>query len=195
VLRLLSQDKRTDGASLIPTAVRSAFQISGSCSDEIRFSGKEELIFSAERESTFGRYRFFKSAALGEGWSGSEPWGVWSNGFRAVLYLERQVDEGTGVEANIVFQLSAIFSISDLNPELNLIIDFNGNKVSYTARWPQRQHLFQFPVGSVDADRKYHRLIFDILNPISPKSVTNGQSGDDRMLGIGLIRARFLSLW
>jgi hypothetical protein len=191
VIRLLTQEKLGDGSCLVPPAVKSAFQIARSCTPEIRFSRSDELIFASGSDATFGRYRFFQRAALGEGWASSEPWGVWSNGFRAVLYIERKVDENAGIEGILLFELSAIFSISERNPELNINIDFDGIKSSYTARWPQREHVFKFTVAGASANRRYHRLIFDILNPVSPTSVSQGISDDSRILGIGLVRATF----
>jgi hypothetical protein len=133
-------------------------------------------------------------ASLGDGFSGAESWGRWTDGKWATLALDvpRSVDESWRMEV-----MAQPFA-STLNPALIVEVCINGEKI---AEWKFTDASQQKCVAIIPGDllkkakytlkgsQQLALIEFSIHNPISPRAV--GTGSDTRELGLGISKLTF----
>jgi tetratricopeptide (TPR) repeat protein len=138
--------------------------------------------------------RVFTSGVIAEGWGGLEDWGIWTFGYRSVLYVRAAstmlAHPALAAGSSVDICLDLCFAISpDTHQVLEYEVEINDNKpVCYEARWPDRWRLLRFrlPTSELNAAA---RVIFRIRNPVSVRVLSSGATTDDRVIGIGIARA------
>jgi predicted RNA-binding protein YlxR (DUF448 family) len=121
----------------------------------------------------------------GDGWSLAEPWGTWTEGYRADLILPLKEHFRGGVLAT----LEANAYVTPDHPRLRVCVAC-GHSIAQewlletSASLPRT---FTVP-ASVIGDGNELRLAFHVVNPASPLEL--GESDDDRLLGMGFQRLR-----
>ena len=124
----------------------------------------------------------------GNGWSAPEPWGTWTDGYKANL-LPIPIGEEFKNE-DLIVQADVMPFIGTPGQKQAVRVSANGKVVAnwlFTDLNPQHIATALIP-RQVFANEKTLSLSFDILNPTSPNSL--GLSEDRRMLGIGLRQIR-----
>ena len=132
------------------------------------------------KRAIFGRDIFQSKLYLGEGWSGPEDAGVWSDGKESTLTIPIQSGQIRQIE------IEAFPFIHPLHVDQTFEVQINGVPIStvtlngssnarFTLDIPQKL-LAQLPAG-----RQLLTLQFHFLNPVSPKQL--GLGSDVRMLG------------
>jgi hypothetical protein len=81
------------------------------------------LISSDVEVDKIENFRGFEQLVIAEGWSGLEPWGVWTEGKRAVLYVRSpftglEPTPGTEILGDMVMDARA--SISEAHPNITV---------------------------------------------------------------------------
>jgi hypothetical protein len=135
------------------------------------------------------RFRAQRGIVLADGWSGIEEQGVWSDGFRAVIYLRNpfvrwssQADKRDRI--NVV--LDVVGSISLPFPTLGIGVTVYGSKHDFVLGWPLPQANLTVPIPDVAVGDPVWRIAFDFDSPKSPHEQSGGKSSDLRLLGIRL---------
>ncbi len=118
-----------------------------------------------------------------EGWSDPEPWGVWSDGNEARLYLP--LPEGR--PKHLVLQFQAF--VFDSHPEQSINVKVNDRLLPSLSVRSAKGNRLVIPLDQADWKMGYVLVQFDFKNPISPKQAKH--SIDDRQLAIGLESAVF----
>ena len=113
-----------------------------------------------------------------EGWGESEPWGTWSNGKEARIYLP--LPEQRPKSMTLQFQAF----VFDKHPEQLLTIQVNAHEVIKKSIRSPKENRVTIPLDAADWEKGYALVKFQFANPISPKQA--GHSIDDRPLAIGL---------
>jgi hypothetical protein len=119
------------------------------------------------------------STLAGEGWSGQEFWGVWTDGPRALIRFH---PENYPVAVRWM-ELKARGFVHPRHPEQTVVISANGREVAtleFTPTTASRQERFPLP----DDLGQLETLEFRILHPQSPEALELGT--DPRRLGIGI---------
>lgn len=113
-------------------------------------------------------------AILGEGWSGREDWGAWSEKPQATLLLSCPRQGGTGMEL--------VLKLRPFREQSITISDAQGAVWKGPVDGSEQGIRLQLKPEGCVAGR--HRLVLDIPNATSPMAL--GLSGDARQLGVGL---------
>lgn len=150
-------------------------------------------------------YRLCASGVLAEGWSGLEDWGIWSTGSRSVFYARPATSflpaEEIKSGGDVVLRLELCFAIApDTNPVLNYAISINEQPaIPFEARWPDgktshwpqgRWRTLKFPISSVALGQPA-KITFIVDRPVSTRELSGGKVDDDRLIGIGLLKATY----
>lgn len=188
VSRLLGPDP-TDGSPYIPKRIHELLDLRLRPDLPNGFFRREDFVVRHD----WGRV--FTSGVLAEGWSGLEPWGMWSQGYRSTLYLKPALPMGIDVAEmggrRVVLLLDLVFAIApDIQETLYYTIEVNADSVSYEARWPERGRIFRIPLPSEQLHAPL-RVTFTVENPATTRALSGGKSDDDRLIGIGLGRAAY----
>ena len=138
----------------------------------------------------FGKYRAVGGVVLGTGWSGIEPWGVWSTGFRAFLYLGNpyaRMSSGPADVQRVVVRLDLTAALNERHTthRINILLGDNHYSYEFIAGRPHPQVTLVVPRG-LAADMCL-KVVIEIHTPHSPTL----NSADPRLLGIGLIGVAF----
>jgi len=132
-----------------------------------------------------------ESFMLRGGWSGAEPWGRWTDG--AAASLEMKVDESFSGGLELVAEVMAY--VSEPHPSQEVEVLVNDRKIStwsFTREKPgMSERRLYIPAELVQPASKT-TITFRPLNPASPQSL--GNSGDPRVLGLGIHRLRLLEM-
>jgi hypothetical protein len=126
-----------------------------------------------------GEFRAIGRLVLGEGWSGLENWGVWSDGNTAILYL--QIDplpDGDGILAEIV--IDAVGAVSESHPHLEGTFEIDGSVGNFAFHWPGNTARIPIAYAPDREPAPLTRLVLRITNP------KPAPPHDRRRLGIGL---------
>lgn len=178
-----------DGSAHVPAAVRRLLHLTvDGIAPDGRFRHPDFVVASEH-------YRLFGSGVLAEGWSAAEDWGTWTLGYRAILYLRAAVTQGLDparvADHRIVLLLDLQFAIApDTHEVLDYAIEVNGDTTYHQARWPDRWRVLRIPL-SPDALAAPVRVTFTTENPVSSRVLSNGGNDDDRVIGIGLLKATY----
>lgn len=126
------------------------------------------------------------ASTLAEGWSSPEPWGVWSEGSKAIVVLQLADAPPAGLELSIL--LNGFTPPS--SPTREVSVSINGAEpVHLVIDQGEPQRAVRLPIDqSGAAETGMVRVEFLISNPISPSQA--GLSADGRNLGIGLVSMR-----
>lgn len=122
------------------------------------------------------------------GWAGAEPWGVWSDGPRAMMQF--QFDQP--IQRDLQVELIAQAYAPMIGANQRVEVTANGQAVAqlyFTPQHNQGVRQIIVPKGLVGSDR-WLALEFFIDNPRSPKE--RNLSPDTRQLGIGLTEIKFI---
>lgn len=117
------------------------------------------------------------NAALRDGWSHIEPWGVWSDGPSAVM----EIPVGA---LSTTLQITANSLTSPSHPRQRVIVHINGSKAA------QQLSLQGSQSFSLHLPANHHGKVtisFEFPDAISPAEL--GMGGDSRKLAIGVIKA------
>jgi hypothetical protein len=118
---------------------------------------------------------------LGGGWSQPEIWGVWSDGGLATIFIPKPEK----VAKKLRIDLRAF--ISPVNPSQNIAISVNDRfSREYSLDKAEGNLLTLELPASTD---NFYKIIFQIQAPVRPFDL--GFNKDKRLLGIGLISAKF----
>jgi hypothetical protein len=137
--------------------------------------------------------RVFTSGVLGEGWSGLEPWGIWSQGYRSILYLKPALptsfDPAELGDRQMVLVLDLQFAIArETHEVLHYTVEVNAEATAHEAQWPHRGRVLRIRLRPEQL-RMPLRITFTVDNPATTRALSGGKSNDDRLIGIGLGRA------
>jgi glycosyltransferase involved in cell wall biosynthesis len=121
-----------------------------------------------------------------KGWSDPEPWGRWTNGYRAELrmLLERPF------EGPAVLAVEAVAYVRDWHPTLHVRVVCNREEVGGWSieSGEMRERTLPIPASAL-AGRRELLLFFQVDNPATPAD--SGDFGlDQRLLGLGLRKLR-----
>ena len=177
-LETLARERYSRKADFVPLSLLRYFQLC--CSR----TGVTE--FKVSNGCTLARYILFPEAVLAEGWYGIESWGVWSCGFRAVLYAINPEYSGNGESFIRIIEFDLVFALNERYPSIVISIDINGERAALNCCLPQNQMTVSIPLSQMQAAAACHRVIFSIDSPNSPKEATGGENGDGRLIGVGL---------
>lgn len=178
-----------DGSGCIPKQVRDLLKLTLSpAAPNGRFTASEFII-----RHDWGRV--FNSGVLGDGWSGPEGDGIWTQGFRSVLYLKPAIPAWFTPESmqgrSIVLCIELAFAIApDTHDVLDYSIEVNEERSCHQARWPDNMRVFRIPLTPLAAAAPV-RLTLMVENPISLRDLANGQGGDGRIVGMRLMKAGY----
>jgi hypothetical protein len=132
--------------------------------------------------STSGNSTLF----TGEGWSGPEVWGTWTEGEKATLQARfAEVPSGG-------FKINALLKGHVCRAHPKVFVDVSVNE-ELVARWVVKKTYLKKFSARVPADKLKSaecRISFDIKNPISPHEM-DATSPDYRRLGAGFGRMEF----
>ncbi|MEL3888635.1 hypothetical protein V6B08_00080 [Ferrovibrio sp. MS7] len=113
---------------------------------------------------------------LRSGWSGIEPWGVWSEGAQAAIALPCDDDRFNAKEMFLGFR---VFEKQTLTvKEANGAVLWSGQVAGAAAS-------VKFDMRRENCQSGQYLILLDISNPTSPSEL--GPSNDRRKLGIGLV--------
>ena len=130
--------------------------------------------FSYGSGSRIGRYLLLHEAVLTDGWSELETWGIWTIGFRAVFYLK--------IPSNNAMTAAFLeLDISSPGQFVDVSIAVNGRRAKFHINGLEKITL---ELSQIEKHAGYHRVIFDIANPIKTPE-------GDRLIGIGLRWAKY----
>ena len=127
------------------------------------------------------------SRMLSLGWSGLEPWGVWSNGKSSMLNFK--YEQPLSTDQTVTF-VANIFAPKDMSQEVIFIL--NGQKIHsqvLNANASGQSIKVVIPSELVNNRAGIVELQLSYSNPISPKELN--LSADDRILAFGLIEVKF----
>jgi len=116
------------------------------------------------------------------GWSGLEPWGMWSDGREGHIYIQFEAIPRT----DLILSADIIGFTGEAHPRQDINILANGSPVGrwvFTYGESERERKLLIPM-KVFREETILKLTFEILNPQSPKNL--GLWDDARLLGIGL---------
>ena len=189
VMSVLLAPAPTDGSACVPRRVRDQMEL------RLRPDRPNGLFRTEDYVIRSDWGRIFTSGVLGEGWSGVEPWGIWSQGYRSILYLRPAIPhsldpaeaEGRSVELVLDLQFALV---ADIHEELRFSIEVNGEVTPFTGRWPERGRRVRMKLRP-ELLRGPLRVTFVIDNPETPRVMSKGENRDERLIGIGLGGARY----
>jgi len=187
VLQAISAERYSVADHFLPPMVKKHFALTADTAHEVIYNDKVGV--------GIGRYWLFSNAVLADGWSSPEHWGVWSIGFRAILYLRVPECLRSNPSGALSIELDVQFSISKHHPSLGFEVEINGTLERFTANLDGRARILRFALSPSQRQVSYHRIIFDIANPASPLQQSGGTTTDDRLLGIGIKRSRYFAEW
>jgi hypothetical protein len=149
-------------------------------------SGTGKVVINSRASTTeLGQFRAVGSLVLGEGWSGLEPWGVWSEGHRAVLYLK-------GENAGEIL-IEARGAISEIHPSLKTQFRIGSSETHFVFSLPETRFAqIKLPIPAELAGAPVIRIEMGIEAPKTPFEQTGGVSTDCRRVGIGLSSIQLL---
>ena len=132
------------------------------------------------------QFRGLSNMVLAEGWSGLEPWGVWSDGNHAVLYVRNIV------KANTEIILTANGAVSEFHRRLTIQLALGTAREQFIFAWPDTiASQIELTVPADLACETVLRLAIDIDNPLSPYEQSKGASPDRRRTGLGIRSVEF----
>lgn len=125
----------------------------------------------------------FSAFVLGNGFSGREPWGVWTNGGKASLQINIPTHlVGTGLKLVFKLQPFGVTQTGSVNTGTN------------STNWDIKQTTeLTVNVPSETTSQGKLTLDFNIDHPLSPKSL-DSSSTDTRLLGIGFISLNIIAV-
>jgi hypothetical protein len=170
----------------LPPMVRRYFDVTSCCGEEISFSAKVGI--------PAGRYWLFREAVLAEGWSTPEQWGVWSIGFRAILYTRMPAAFQDVTTDKVFLSVEIEYAVSEKHPTLKISVDINGVESIYSNTYPEKKRTILLQLNEMQKAVGLHRLIFDIDSPASAAEQSGGSSADTRLTGIGIRRCAYFSM-
>lgn len=114
-----------------------------------------------------------------QGWSGQEPWGIWSTSEAPTLALH----PGQSQQAAAALSITARAYVHPQQPNQTLRLVINGTPV---AEWffTLEQPVIRERVSLPEALGPVRQIRFEVASPVSPSSL--GAGDDERRLGIGL---------
>lgn len=121
-----------------------------------------------------------------EGWSSSEKWGTWTDGFRATMEIPFSETPEGPLQMHVEIGQTLLHP---LHPQLHVRVDVGGSPLaSWTFDSPGSgaRHV-EIPLEKLSGEKCV--ITFDISNPVSPAEL--GLSDDTRQLGIGITRIMF----
>ena len=118
---------------------------------------------------------------LGNGWSKPEAWGVWSEAQVATVFFPKPEQNAK----KLTLDLRAFISPAHLDQIMTVLVD---GKVSGTYRFDKGEgNIIDITLPA--SPDNFYKITFELKNPIRP--VDLGFNKDKRLLGIGLVSARF----
>lgn len=134
--------------------------------------------------------RATRGLVLGEGWADLEPWGVWSLGERASLFVKNPFPAGpprrSGLTGDIELELTTRGAVSRAQPEVRVKVALGPAALRTTFQVDTRSQRLLLGVPGELARAPAWRLDIQLDNPKSPFELTDGGSPDQRTLGIGI---------
>jgi hypothetical protein len=118
---------------------------------------------------------------LGGGWSQPEIWGVWSDGGLAAIFVPKPEK----VPKKLLIDLRAF--VSPANPFQNIVISVNDQLLREYTFDKAEGNLLALELPSSNDD--FYKITFQLKTPARPFDL--GIYKDKRLLGIGLISAKF----
>ena len=134
-------------------------------------------------------WRALQTVVLGDGWSGLEHWGVWSEGDLALLYIKNAFTENvtapaTGSGEIVIDARGALF---ERLPELAVRCELGTSKSEIVFAWGGVSAAqVRLPIPAELASAPVFRLSIAIDAPRSPYEGTGGASPDRRLVGVGI---------
>jgi len=111
-------------------------------------------------------------------WSKSESWGTWSDGALAKIFIP--INNPQAKTINITLQAF----VNGKHPEQRIEYTSNGRNYKALSLKQFADNQIEIPIDASMHSDGYVLVEFKLLNPVSPKSL--GQGDDSRELGIGL---------
>ena len=145
--------------------------------DQLRPTLNSEISFkrSASNLSTY---------TLTKGWNNREEWGIWSKGDESILTLPLPSKKASLLTLNVrAFVNGAI-------PQQKLIIESDIQPIGTFNLNSFEKNIIQINIPASAFEKEYISLTLKMPNASSPLSI-GMDKGDDRILGIGLISAKF----
>lgn len=118
---------------------------------------------------------------LGRGWSQPESWGVWSDGGLATIFIPKPPQ----VPKKLLIDLRAF--VSPANPLQDIAISVNDQLLREYKLDKADGNLLTLELPASNAD--FYKIAFQLKTPARPFDL--GFNKDKRLLGIGLISAKF----
>lgn len=118
---------------------------------------------------------------LGAGWSQPEAWGVWSDGQLATLYIPKP----SQAPKNLLLDLRAFISQAIPSQEIAIFLDEKFIAEYSLDKGEGNLISIKLPISR----QNFYKVSFKLQNPARPFDL--GLSKDKRILGIGLISAKF----
>jgi hypothetical protein len=169
------------GSDFIPAAVADYLELHPLVFGKISISSDEPSIQG-------DGFRGIHGVVLAEGWAGLEPFGVWSDEDRAVLYLKNPFAGDPAlpqIGGSRVIIVSCRGAISEQYPTLRARFNVGSAPIDVVFSWPETMSCdITLPI---DLESAFIRIDVEIDSPKSPYERTNGVSPDHRRLGIGVI--------
>lgn len=122
---------------------------------------------------------------LGNGWSWQETWGTWSDGVSSELNIPWPKQSPHSLKMNI-----KAFVITDKHPTQSIDVFVNSVPFSHLKLNQFDNNLITIPISKEMLSRPYLNIKLEIHNPGKPSKLISGNQ-DKRLLGIGLVSARF----
>lgn len=150
--------------------------------------GNDEISISDAVPITMvGGCRALGPIALGDGWSFLEPWGVWSEGPKAIVYLKATRSGDLSQKASSTLVSMEILPVSEERPELSLVFSAKEWQARAKFTWPNALNRVNLVVPNWANLNSCIKLQIDIEPAVSPFTLSGGVKGDRRLLGMGLL--------
>jgi hypothetical protein len=146
-------------------------------------------INGAEPAARVAEFQALNTVVFAEGWSILEPWGIWTEGNTATLFMKNPFYKSTtaGADHSIEILLDARAPVTERNPTLTISCGLGGPRIETvfvrgkTSRMPVR-----ILVPASLSRTSIFRLTIAVDDPRSPYNETDGASPDRRLLGVGI---------
>jgi Glycosyl transferase family 2 len=151
--------------------------------------GERVVINNHHSPLRLGQFRAIGSLVMGDGWSGLEPWGVWSDGDVAILYIKNVLQsEDPGLAESVGYVIfEARSAVSEKQPKLTMCFQLGSFCTEFLFSWPDAAHaMVKVPVPTELMLAPVLRVEIRINGQKTPYELTEGGILDRRRVGIGI---------
>jgi hypothetical protein len=134
-------------------------------------------------------FRALRTVMLAEGWSVLEPWGVWSEGNLATLYIKNPLADSPTVANphSTEIALDARGAVFESLPRVTVRCELGSARSETVFVWGEPSAVqITLTVPEELAKARVFRLRMSIESPRSPHDQTDGVSPDRRQIGVGI---------